>query len=353
MNNRNLTLEAFRGLFILYMIIHHFDYYFMDQIPHFTEAMKKLFYEGFVGVNFFFMLSGFGCVMGYKKRLVSGEITQLQFLKNRIFNLWPTYLLLLIAAVFIYNLKFTSIHFFEHVFMIQAWMVSGKSVFCYNAAAWCVSACMFFYVVYCFIYKMNFKISLAVSCLFSLYILINILSYGSYTGSLPYLFYTNPLFRCLEFVVGMTIALYIQEYKTFASVKLQWISIFVMIGAIFIGTYSGIPLYWRWSLYYLLPCALLILAFSGETSFSQKLFNHKWLQEIAKISMVIYLVHQEIINGLKLWLPESIKLLYFKYFIPFGAIGVILLSIFVSFIIHKFYTKPISNLLKNMKFNRR
>ena len=87
-----LTLDALRGVAAIAVLAFHMHHYFGRQI----------FPQGYLAVDFFFMLSGFVLTYAYQNRLDNGSST-ISFFKLRVARLYPLYLVGL-ATGFLYNL---------------------------------------------------------------------------------------------------------------------------------------------------------------------------------------------------------------------------------------------------------
>lgn len=354
MNKRNISFEALRVIFILYMVLHHLDTFNGIEIPSFSENIKKFCFEGFVGVNFFFMLSGLGCVLGYKDRLDENKISSAGFLYNRFAKLYPAYFLFLILSVFLYNgghfgkMKL----FLMHTFMLQTFPLTSNQAFGYNGVAWCVFASFFFYLIFIAIHKINFKECLSYIAFLSVFIAVNILFHSEDGYVMTALFYTNPIFRLLDFLIGMAIGLYFKNHLPIHSCKMQIASILVFLSFLFVGAYSNISWLYKWSIYYLFPCAFLLVSFYGETRLSKTLFGHQFWLSLSSASMVIFLSHQQFLNLIKLHLPEPYCSYFYKNFMPWGILLSLFFIVVLSLVINKYFETPIYSLLIKLK-NRR
>lgn len=335
---RNLNFEGWRVIFILFMVLHHLDSFYDIDIPSFTENIKNFCYEGFVGVNFFFMLSGLGCVLGYKRKLENREISAGGFLLNRLAHLYPAYLLFLITSVFLYagghiaDIK----QILMHIFMLQTFPITSNQAFGYNGVAWCVSATMFFYLIFTVIYRISLKECLLYIVLLSIFILTNMIYHDDNSHVMTALFYTNPVFRLLDFLIGMALGLYFLDHKPICSSTLQILSIVLFVVFLTIGAYGDIAWLYKWGVFYLFPCALLLYSFQGQTSLSKKMFEHRFWQKLASASMIIFLSHQQILNAVKRYASPD----FYNYFMPWGVTLCMLLIIIFSVIINQIYAKP-------------
>jgi peptidoglycan/LPS O-acetylase OafA/YrhL len=88
---RNQSLDVLRALAVIAVVGHHLDYY-----PIWTKA-------GWVGVDLFFVLSGF-LISGllFQEYKASGKIEVRRFLLRRGLKIWPSYYLLLIGVTCLY-----------------------------------------------------------------------------------------------------------------------------------------------------------------------------------------------------------------------------------------------------------
>lgn len=346
---RNYTLDGWRFIFMVYMILHHFDMFKGIEIPSMTGTINKIFFEGFIGVNFFFMLSGLGCVLGYKDKLETQKISPIGFLCNRIISIWPTYLFFLLTAVFLYNKMHISDvkAFLAQLFMLQSFPITGNIFFSYNALSWCVSDLLFFYLFFAFCYRLDFKKCFSLTILLFLFIIINSLFYNA--NVMVSLFYISPVFRLLEFLVGMSIALYFKDHKALHSLKLQVLSICILIFFIAYAISGNVPFLYRWSLYYIFPIGLLCFSFYGETTFSKKLFGNSKMIALSKMSIVMYLCHQQILYCMKVYLPENVRCWIYAHFIPLGSLIFVLAIILFSYVFYNIYTRPITRICKAIK----
>ena len=146
------AFSGLRFLIIIFLCLHHFDAFNDLQVPGWSEVMRLLT-EGYLSVNFFFILSGFVIQYSYGPQLRQGVLSTKSFLFNRFAHLWPTYLLALAAALVVYAgvsapyyLKTSS--FWCHVFMVQSWIPDSTFAFNFNGAAWSVSTEVFFYLLF-------------------------------------------------------------------------------------------------------------------------------------------------------------------------------------------------------------
>ena len=236
--------------------------------------------------------------------------------------------------------------------MLQALPITSNVAFAFNGVAWCVSVSLFFYLVFMAIHKINFK-----QCVFYLVFLLvfigmNMLYHNEDWQVMTAIFYTNPVFRLVDFLTGMAIGLWFKEHPTrTGSTKLQILSFFVFLVFVILGAYKNIPWLYKWGLWYVFPCALLLIAFYNETKLSKKMFEHKFWLTLSGASMVIFLSHQQILNIFRIYLPMAKFPMFYEYFWPYGVIGMILIITGFSCLVDKFITNPLSKYLIKIKLH--
>lgn len=80
------AFSGLRFLIIIFLCLHHFDAFNDLQVPGWSEVMRLLT-EGYLSVNFFFILSGFVIQYSYGPQLRQGVLSTKSFLFNRFAHL--------------------------------------------------------------------------------------------------------------------------------------------------------------------------------------------------------------------------------------------------------------------------
>lgn len=91
MTNQIRSIQALRGLACIAVVTFHYRYQIESQYP----AFHKLLSNGFIGVDLFFILSGFVITLSVS-RMGYGVLAAGEFLKRRVLRLLPTYFILLL-----------------------------------------------------------------------------------------------------------------------------------------------------------------------------------------------------------------------------------------------------------------
>ena len=144
------TLTSLRFIFAMmvfgahcYVIDNHFDIHF--------------FKEGFVGVSFFFMLSGFIIAYNYQKKFSENKITKRTFWVARIARIYPLHSLTLLIAVALGNYVIASgtidwcKHFLASLTLTNAYIPKDNYFFSFNSPSWSLCCEQLFYICFPFL----------------------------------------------------------------------------------------------------------------------------------------------------------------------------------------------------------
>jgi peptidoglycan/LPS O-acetylase OafA/YrhL len=199
------SLTSLRFVFAFMVFMSH------NVIPSDFFLLKHLFSEGYAGVSFFFILSGFILAYSYQERLLSGKMSALLFYKTRIARIYPLHLLTFIVAAMLlqpFKLEFGYlVKFVSNLTLVQSFFPFRGIYFSFNAPSWSISDEMFFYFLFpfiiCFIYEYQ-KIFYVFffSILTILFFLTFFIEKETYQHAL---FYINPVFRISDFCIGICV----------------------------------------------------------------------------------------------------------------------------------------------------
>ncbi len=145
------ALTSARFFAALSVALYHFlpaDSFLVSQRPH--GALRSAIGAGYVGVTFFFMLSGFILTYSHGLEYESGRGRTQRFYFARFARVYPLYLLSVALAVALYASSFRVLHrafiIPVHLLLLQAWSV--RTLFFLNIPAWTLSCEAFFYAVF-------------------------------------------------------------------------------------------------------------------------------------------------------------------------------------------------------------
>jgi peptidoglycan/LPS O-acetylase OafA/YrhL len=231
--------------------LYHFLPYDSFQSQHRPAgAMSGFVGAGYVGVSFFFMLSGFILTYSHAREYELGRESKARFYFARFARIYPIYLVSMIVAALLYPGTFTVLRhalvFMVDLLMLQSWSV--RTVLFFNIPSWTLSCEMFFYAVFPFlllrIRPRSRKAAICgVGALWILALLPAVLSlhheFGwnwtlwgpEQPGTSGLMIRRNPLFALPEFVAGMLIGWMRLEYPPRARTA-SWLVVVGTVGAI-------------------------------------------------------------------------------------------------------------------------
>jgi len=169
------SLDAIRGIGACTIaFLWHYQHFTPNSGYPFGNILKIPYSYGWLFVEAFFMLSGFGIAYGYRDKLLNKSIGLKRFFCMRIKKLYPLFFITLIittilelicvkytGSTFQYS-NFDFYHFILNLLCIQSGWIENS--FSFNAPSWCVSVLLFCYIIY-YIITRNDKIIYIISCI--------------------------------------------------------------------------------------------------------------------------------------------------------------------------------------------
>lgn len=302
-------LTSLRFIFALMVFCCH-----LNIIQEFgTEAMKTFYLdymvEGYLGVSFFFILSGFILSVNYYDRVVEGKLKINDFYFARIARIVPVTwvgLLVSIPITVFYKLhlgvKVLLAAFVFNLALVQSFIPSADYYMAYNPPDWSLSCELFFYISFPWLILffnryagkwtfISISVILSVGLLLFLMSSINVDWHHS-------IFYVNPLVRIFDFILGIFLYLLYRNIPQRVSVGFGTILESLSIGMFFLfySFHDSIDQVFRYSIYYWLPMLLIILVFALQSGYLSKLISNKWLFYLGEISFSFYIFHQIVIR---------------------------------------------------------
>ncbi|WP_293712889.1 acyltransferase [uncultured Parabacteroides sp.] len=291
------TLTSLRIFFALMVFGAHC--YVLD-----SSFDAHFFKEGFVGVSFFFVLSGFIIAYNYQEKLLTKRTDKRTFWVARIARIYPLHLLTLVIAACIggyvqYNGTVDWIkHFAASTFLLQPFFPSADYFFSFNSPSWSLGCEQLFY--FCFPLVIPFLNSRR-NLLIALGICLPVMLAGMYLTpdeQIKAYWYVNPITRLPDFFVGV---LLYQFYRLLCSKKISYSAGtlletgVVVLFFLFYLCAADIPKVYRYSCYYWLPVSLMILVFALQKGMLSRLLSNRFLIIGGEISYSFYLIHLFII----------------------------------------------------------
>lgn len=262
---------------------------------------------GYVGVSFFFILSGF--VLTWSQR---ADATALSFYRRRFARIYPSHLVTwLIAAVPVVvagSFLATLPGGILGVFLLQDWVPQERVFYAWNGVAWSLSAEAFFYLLYPAFGKRQLGLTsrarwILVAVLAALIVVAAALASphvrqaeltsASPSGAWLWLVYNCPAVRVLEFGIGALLASNVR-----AGFRLPgfwaWVALaaatYVVCG-LWPTTFSRVAIT-------LVPfCAVIVAGASRDIAGRPTAFSRRWIVRLGEWSFAFYLVHQIVVHA--------------------------------------------------------
>ena len=345
------SLTSLRFFAALGVFLHHLGVLNNSSVPAF-KVIGGYFFNGYTGVTFFYILSGFIINYSFCKHRLSGKFDYKDFLAFRISRLFPVHILSL--ALFI--LAFSSFGDFNwnkipslisNLFLIQSFIPFQDYYFAYNPVSWSISCELFFYFAFCFLVR--FKTS---RLLFILFIVISLnlflINYPPVSISSHWLFYINPFFRMSDFIIGVVFCrAYLSSGYTPSkrvSSILEVLAILSFFITVFIATNFIKDMNIKFDILFI-PCMLmLVVVFAFNNGVISGWLSNKYLILLGESSFSFYMIHFIIVNKLyEIMSPSPNNFAELAGYISTA----LLCSVVSSVVIFKLFEMPINRFIRN------
>lgn len=381
------ALTGVRAIAAFLVFFHHFN-----QLD-FPFPLRRTLNEFHMGVTMFFLLSGFLICMRYYDTCELSENWFRKYIKNRIARIYPMYLLLTLVTFGLYFLfggEASVLNGFNtpivimlmNVFFLRGFFDDLK--FTGVGQGWSLTVEESFYFLAPLFFmqmKKNKKaivyLPLMLLLLGSILVLIfrNFSFYGFF-GNFTFMFLYTFFGRCVEFFIGMGLALIILKTNE----KDRKYPVFTILGILgiagSIGIMASIPLNGiEYGLYHpigiitnnlVLPIGIAFFYFGliKETSLIRKFLSTATMQLLGKSSYIFYLIHIGVIaNFAKVWTRSGVDAFYgwletsgydwlsehLNDSVLFIGIVFILLNL-VSILLYKTIEEPVNLYIRKSRF---
>lgn len=364
------SLTALRFFAALMVFCSHMPHWIDNSNKYMSLIGVKVFSEGYIGVTFFFILSGFILTYNYDSDVKARKINTKGFLLLRLSRIYPTHFL-----TFLITLVLTGFAFKEKILpaifnltLIQSFVFKLDYYFSFNAVSWSISDELFFYIICCFLLLLPFKklVKLCLGVLIVLIILVVMsVHYRFSFCAQHWVFYICPLSRSFDFMVGIILAkIFMKNFITIENkysttiftlieiFALTLLIIFFYIAIHFLTGHFRFNQQVRYDIYYVIPMGLLILTFAFEKGWFSKMLRSNAVVFLGEISFSMYMFHYMIIIYLNKYLVE---LLHCHVFGALSAIafGVIFFSVTIiaSALNYSLFEMPLNKFFRK-KFKR-
>ena len=212
---RDAALTRLRFFLIGWVILYHLD--LPLRVSEGVPALVPLFRHGYLGVDGFFLLSGFALWLGYGARPPWGRAGIADFLRRRFAKIWPLHALALLALAALVGLamaaglairepeRFGVTEFLLQLFLVNAWETTSRHA--WNYPSWALSVEWAGYLVFPLVLAALIRLPRAVLPVLPLLGFAGIAALGAQEPELGlnYTLHLGLLRFALEFATGLAI----------------------------------------------------------------------------------------------------------------------------------------------------
>ncbi|WP_116963006.1 acyltransferase family protein [Fastidiosibacter lacustris] len=344
MNKSNLNLyradiDGLRAIAVLLVIFYHLQWSF--------------FSAGFLGVDVFFVISGYLITLHISQSLFLEKFSLKQFYLKRMRRILPALLFLLVVTSFFAWLFLLPDALLGYTKSLLAALLSFSNIYFYNSFnfgyfatdasvisllhTWSLGVEEQFYIIWPLLLLVCFRVKssyLMLSVMASIILFLSLFLYITIDSNMAYYM---PFTRAFELLFGAILALFSKQIKLVKSILianvLSLVGIVIILLPAIMLSKSDFPSFWA-----VVPCVgVVLIIFTGGlqksyTPYVNKVLALKPLVNVGLISYSLYLWHWPIIAYLN-YLSISIT--------PYTGIAVILASILMASLSYFLVEKPL------------
>lgn len=294
-------LTSLRGVAALLVVLYHIKHFFSQYFS--SELVNQVLSKCYLGVDFFFVLSGFILSYNYQKVFLFPKGSDyIVFLAKRVARIFPLHLVVMLAYLLIPlayfvsgkpipDYRFSFDLFFYKLFLVDQWLFSSRAWLSWNMPSWTISAEMTVYIFFPLLSLVSGRLKwlgTGFGVVFSAVILAWYYKHAGFS-SIGDGIGTHGLVRCFcEFYIGVCVYRVLQmrgfaqsRYICFMGLTLSVFSFGLLTTVDGLPNYFFVPVLFGMILLFLVSC---------------KTVFHEWLEcrpllFLGEISYSIYLIH--------------------------------------------------------------
>ena len=343
------SLTSLRFFFAFVVFLSHLTFV-KTNLAWYNYLKNNVFFEGYLGVGFFFILSGFVLALNYEKKVIDNpNFDKKKFYIARIARIYPLHVL-----TFCVMLPFVIINVWQgyfhwdiagaNLFLLQSYIPVKDFYFSINNVSWSISTELFFYLMFPFYVIWLHKFP---KLKYILLLIIPIIIFAE-----PYfrtnmklekaIFYINPIVRSFDFILGIITCQIYKKIKdtpiNFSKGTLIEIAAITVL-AIFFYFHNDVERAFRYGIYYWIPMVGIVLIFALQKGLFSKILQHKTLVYLGEISFAFYMIHMIVIKYGNQYLPKIND---------FQKIGIyFVIALILSALTFEYFEKPFAKWIKN------
>jgi len=340
--NYRSDIDGLRGVAVLLVILFH--------------AEIQVFQGGYIGVDVFFVISGYLITRLIRHETLAGTFRFSRFYMRRIRRLFPSFAFTLVcSALAAYYLlsppqleRFSDSLFFASVSLSNFYFLLETDYFDLNASfkpllhLWSLSVEEQFYLVWPFVLvillaktpRWAVPVFLLLAGAASLYLNgkaidgLAFLQRYLYLDGPATIFYL-PIFRVFEFAIGVGVVWMERRplpNKLVATICSLLGVTLITIAALTYSKFTPFPTY-----YALLPClGTALVIYAGPTTFANKALSYRWLVGVGLVSYSLYLIHWPVFVFYKHFKIDNLNHLETLLLIGASVIAAVLMYRFIE-----------------------
>lgn len=300
-HNRLEQLVSVRGLAAWLVVFYHSIALLQAALPQLPHPVVTLIAQGYLAVDFFFVLSGFIIFINYHAQFVSNfRHNALTFYWNRIARIYPVHVVMLIAYLgltlaFLYVSSsrtvpdgYTAEAFLQSLILVHGW--TGYPTW-WNVPSWSISAEWFVYILFPFIAiffhrflrAFSWHLALLAAAILGLYSAYAIQGFDSLGAATFRMALVRVFFGFLLGAIAGSLFVHHRAFliKQRLLTGSAAVSMCIAIPFIDLPNYATVPLL----------CFLMVSFLSVDTSPLSRLLSCKPLVYLGEISYSTYMVH--------------------------------------------------------------
>ncbi|AGC77698.1 peptidoglycan/LPS O-acetylase OafA/YrhL [Nonlabens dokdonensis] len=344
-------LTSLRFLFALMVFVSHLNFLKISSNEFLKDLYNQVLIHGYIGVSFFFILSGFILTHVYRDKINTNKKENKKYFLARLARVYPLHFATFIIAI---PLMFWGQEIngkgillgLSNVSLTQAYLPIKEFFFSFNGPSWSISCELFFYLCFPFLLKFLSRKKL-LKYIISLLLIVAIIVLPLFIDKELHhgLFYINPIFRLVDFILGIILYdLYVLSLKRKKQVNFAWLE-FLAIGVfiLFFSFRNSVMETYLYSSYYWIPMIGIIYVFAFQQGVLSRLLSYRLAIWLGEISFGFYMVHHLVLRYFTLGNGR------FNIFSNDLTIIILLLflSILGAFISHKYFEIPMNKWIRN------
>jgi len=347
------SLHALRFIFALMVFMSHLNYVIPPENKFWSFLYRYIFREGYIGVSFFFILSGYILAYRYIDSIREQNFSFKTFINRRFARILPMYYVgLLVALPLSYSelIHGNTIFYFKklitNIFLFQSFIPINDYYFSFNGVSWSISTELFFYVCFPFIAAFLIKQKSIKKLLLGIFLII--LSFGIlWIGNdhAYYWLYISPIFRIADFSIGIGLFLLLKNYdfKVLKKEGTKWEYGAISLFLLFLIIQPHVHANFKVSIFYWIPICAIIAVFSTSNGNIVQMLSQNIWKHLGHLSFSFYLLHHSYFKYFEVY----IKPLTSEKWTGFYILLLLLLSIFTSHITYRYIEEPARKFIRS------